>query len=123
METVVLETLRKFMAFKDAVYRNNYDKLWLMKPLVKGNELIRLLNIAKPGIYVHRLLCELVVWQVMQIPPNATPLPELNEVAREESVTNFMQSVCMQEAAAYLKYLDEHENTMLLADTYPPKLF
>jgi hypothetical protein len=125
MEAAVKATLRKFVAFKDTVYRYQYDKLWLMKPVLRGNQVISLLKIVKPGLYVHRILCELVVWQVMQMPAlYPSPLPEFDETKREESVSAFIKTICPSQAEAFVKHLDATQKTMLLDESnYPPKLF
>lgn len=117
--------VERFVEFRAAVYRHNLDMLWLAKPVLKGDAVIKLLNIKKPTVYLHRLLCELVVWQMKQYPLNMSSSPIVDEVCKRRSLEKFQQSISLKEAEKFLVALDADPvlRNELQSDIYPRRCF
>lgn len=111
--------LRRFQSFREAVYYHHLDKLWRMKPILKGDQVIKLLNIKKPTQYVHRLLCELVVWQIGQMKRHLSRMPILDEKEKDSLMKDTCQEIPQIEAEKYILELDATQKHLLMSPEYP----
>ncbi|KGG50058.1 tRNA nucleotidyltransferase [Mitosporidium daphniae] len=46
------------------ILKYNLDKLWTLKPILNGTQIIKMFRFPNGNAHVQRLLCELVVWQI-----------------------------------------------------------
>ena len=111
-------TLRLFKSFRDAVYRRHLHLLWTMKPILKGDRVIKLLGIKKPTLYVHRILCELVVWQILNLKGTS-----VDPSAPRSASTDLTAPSNLAAAEAYVLELDATQKARLHAADYPPREF
>lgn len=80
------------------------DKLWTLKPILNGNQIIKLFQFSKGNSHIQRLLCELVVWQIRQNIIESNP----------ENI---------ESASKYLKNLYETRPEIFSNTSYPIKIF
>lgn len=117
----VNDCLRKYLKFRELVYLYHLDKLWTVKPILKGDRVIQLLKLSRPTIIVNRLLCELVVWQISRFPPYVSCLPLLDETLKAKQVRSFLENLSVSEAENYILRLYATQQDKLTADIYPPR--